>query len=78
MVVLPLVMPETTPPATVATALFVLDHTPPLEPLAVSVALVPIQKAASPVMMPGDESGFTDTVTVAVLVHSPGVYPVTV
>jgi hypothetical protein len=71
-------MPVTLPDAsTVAFSMFDDDHTPP--PVApVSRMPAPVQIVVGPVIGPGAASVFIDTVTVAVLSHSPGALPVTV
>jgi hypothetical protein len=69
-VVVPAVMPLTTPVAepTVPIAAFVLLHTPPLVPLVVNVVVAPTHTVAVPLIMPGVASGFTVAILVAATV----------
>ena len=66
----PEAIPVTTPPLlTVARAVFVDDHTPPL-PVVESVILFPSQMDDAPVIVPGSP-GSGDTVTIAVAATLP-------
>ena len=87
MVVVPAETPDTTPPVTVARAVLLLLHTPPLVAL-VNVIVAAGQTFDNPVIIPANGSGFITIVfeeealphklvTVYIMVSIPAIRPVT-
>jgi hypothetical protein len=70
MFAMPGLAPDTTPPATVAIAVFPLVHVPPVVP-SNSVVVDPAQTVVVPVMVPADGSAFTVIANVSVAVPQP-------